>query len=237
MPDSKFTGEPFFLAMSLALLAVVLAGFSSSFYFRDEALPSLSSDLVAHGVVLTIWFVTIVVQTVLVGVGRSPQRMQLHRRLGMASAAVVFATLWTGYVVTVEFYRKGPGDIVVGAPALLFANLFNLVGMAICFVAGVRHRRNPPAHKRYMTWASVVIIAPATFRLVQGLGFPPWSAALAQLVFVVVLFAYDKRATGRIHGPTWTGTAIVLFQMVGSFTIGSSDAWAELAGSLFGSSG
>ena len=227
--------EPFFLGMAVAMLAVVVAGFWPSFYGRGAGEPPLSAYLVAHGVALTAWYVLVVVQPALVRLGGEGRWVKVHRRLGMGSSVLVAFILWTGFVVSVEFYGKGPGDIVVSAAALLFANLFNLIGLTICFVAGVVHRRAPEVHKRYMTWASVVIIAPATFRLVRGMGLPPWSAAIAQLVFVVILILYDRRRTGRVHRPTWVGTAIVLFQMVGSFTIGSSAAWAGMAERLFSS--
>ena len=232
---SRGSGEPFFLGIAVAMLAVVVAGFWPSFYFRGDGEPPLSPYLVAHGVALTAWYVLVVAQPLLIRVGGARGRVALHRRIGMASSVLVAVMLWTGFVVAVAFYRKGPGDIVVSASALLFANLFNLIGLTICYIAGVVHRRNPHVHKRYMTWASVVIIAPATFRLVRGLGLPPWSAAIGQLVFVAVLLVYDYKRTKRIHRPTWIGTAIVLFQMLGSFTIGSSAPWADLAEALFSS--
>ena len=233
MTSSKTSGEPFFLVMALALLGVVLIGFSSSFYLRDAALESLSTSLVVHGVALTLWFVLGLVQSLLIGVGRSAGRMRIHRRIGMASVFIVGGVLWTGTVVAVDFYRGGSGDIVVSAAALLFANLVNLIGFAICFIRGVAQRKSAQLHKRYMTWASVVIIAPASFRLVQGIGLPPAAAAVAQLLFVGVLFGYDYLQLKRILAPSWFGFAIVAFQMVGSFTIGNSEVWEGLVEWVF----
>jgi len=232
-PTRKRRGEPFFQALSLALLATVIGGFSSSFYFRSDSAPPLSSYLFAHGVILTLWYVLIVVQASLLSAGRNVGRVRLHQRLGMSSTVIVVATVWTGIVVSVDFYRSGEGSIVVSSAALLFANLSNLVGFVTCFAAGVATRKKPQAHKRYMTWASVVIIAPATFRLLQLWGASPTVAALGQMLFVAAMFAYDILRDRRIHKPTWIGLAIVVIQMGGSFTIGNTDAWADLARALF----
>lgn len=57
----------YFTVMSGALLVFVLAGFSQTFYLRPLGeLPPLSGPLHVHGAVLTVWFVLLFVQALLV---------------------------------------------------------------------------------------------------------------------------------------------------------------------------
>lgn len=227
-------GEPFYFWMAAILLGVVLGGFSSSFYLRDSALPPLPADIVAHGTVTTLWFILILFQSALISLFGRPASVTLHRRLGLLGVLVALGVVGTGIDVAIEFYRRGAADIVVPPPALLFANLVNAIGFGVCFAWAVVKRGEPESHKRFMTWASVVIIGPASFRLVRDLGFSPIVSVPAQLLFCALLFAHDRRRLGRFHVSAWVGLGIVLLQIVGSFTIGQSGPWVRLAESLFG---
>lgn len=236
MSNSGRRGEPFFLVMTLAFLGVVVGGFSSSFYFRGEAQGALPTGVVLHGVILTLWYVVAVAQSALIGLGTGADSIRRHRRIGMATSVIAAGVVWTGVAVAVGFYRRDSGDIVVPAPALLFGNLVSVLGFAACFVAGVKLRATPAAHKRLMTWASLVIIGPASFRLVRDLGLSPIASVPAQFVFVLLLFGYDRLRSRRIHRVSWIGLAILMLQIGGSFTIGKSRAWTALAEALFAAS-
>lgn len=75
----------YFTVMAGALLLFVLAGFAGTFYLRPLGeLPPLSGALLVHGAVLTVWFVLLFVQALLV----RAKNVRLHQRLGIAGAVV-----------------------------------------------------------------------------------------------------------------------------------------------------
>src|SRR4051812_48182095 len=85
----------FFFLAHLALLAVVLVGFSPTFYLRAFFhVPGIPSVLYVHGAVLTVWFLFTVVQAWLI----RGQRIRLHRRLGYAAAAYAALVIVLGLV-------------------------------------------------------------------------------------------------------------------------------------------
>ena len=226
-------GKRFFSGMAIVLLVVVIAGFGPSFYFRGSDAPELMLSVILHGAIMTVWYVLAVVQALLAKKGGGPAQLLLHRRLGMFGGLVALGVLVTGVMVAISLYRKDAADIVVPPPAILLANLTNVIGFAVCVVLGVKNRRVRDAHARYMSWASVVMIGPASFRLVRSLGLSPMFSVPAQLLFCAALVMHDRREFGRVHRASWLGLGIVFFQIVGSFTLGQTVVWEELARSLF----
>src|SRR3954470_23095344 len=82
----------FYLLVTLALVAFVITGFARTYYLRiltDP--PHLTTLLHVHAVVFTVWLALFVTQAWLV----AAHRMNLHRKLGIASAgfAVVVVTV------------------------------------------------------------------------------------------------------------------------------------------------
>jgi len=78
----------------LAIFLIALIGFSRTYYLRRWFdVPPLTMRLHLHGLVLTLWLVLFVVQSMLISVGRR----SFHRRLGFAgvglAAAVIVTTL------------------------------------------------------------------------------------------------------------------------------------------------
>ena len=81
----------FFPVFAASLLAMLVVGFAPSFFLRGLLfkIPLLSllpmrPYLVAHGIVLTTWYVLVLVQACLV----AARRTDLHRRLGVIGVAV-----------------------------------------------------------------------------------------------------------------------------------------------------
>ena len=123
----------------------MLVGFAPSFYLRAESAAPLRGMLVAHGLFLTAWYLLVVVQAGLITLGHGATWIALHRRLGMASIVGVLGSVVTGWDVSVGFYRADKTDIMPPA-ALFFGNVFNLVGLAVCFTLGFLRRGDPVAH-------------------------------------------------------------------------------------------
>lgn len=133
----------YFTVMSGVLLLFVLVGFSPTFYLRPFVeLPPLSGPLHVHGAALTVWFVLLFVQALLV---RS-KNVRLHRRLGIAGAVVAICVVAaSSWILALQ-----DAPYVDEAPVRGFGNLMSLVAFALCVGAGVSLRRRPPAHRRLM---------------------------------------------------------------------------------------
>ncbi|HWF86753.1 MAG TPA: hypothetical protein VG222_17965 [Vicinamibacterales bacterium] len=79
----------FYVWASIAAALIVFAGFARSYYLKTLLDAPVLPLLHAHGLVVTAWFVLIVVQSGLI----ATRRVNLHRRLG------VFGALLAGLVV------------------------------------------------------------------------------------------------------------------------------------------
>lgn len=186
----------YFTVMSGALLLAVLAGFSPSFYLRPFGeLPPLSGPVHLHGAVLTVWFVLLFVQALLV---RS-NKVWLHRRLGLAGVVaaigVVTASSW------ILALRDAPH--VDETPGRGFGNLMSLVAFALCVGVGVSLRRHPPAHRRLMLLGSIVIVAPAFSRIFYApAGTSGPATVVVSIALLLTVVVHDLFEQRRPHAAT-----------------------------------
>jgi len=216
--EKRHSRDPFYLGMALFSLAVVLFGFSRSFFFQDYfEFPAIPVHLTVHGAVLTAWFVLACAQPLLI----KNQNPRLHRRLGMAGMFIAIGVVASG-VWTVAM-RDFP--TIDEFPARASGNLASLFMFAFCVIAGYRFRRKPEHHRRLMLMASIPILAPALDRtaripfLNEFFGkllywFPDVpEVAFAFLAFLTLLFlvvARDLISVRRVHIGTWLGLAAIL---------------------------
>lgn len=211
----RHRGRRFFVTMATILLVAVVVGFARTFYLRPFLdLPDMPVHLQVHGVVLTAWFVFLVVQVVLVRSGRVP----LHRRLGHYGAVLAVAVVAVS-LLTVA-HRDAP--FIDEAPFRGFGNLMSVVAFSICVGFAVFLRRRPAAHKRLMLLGSIIITGPALDRMAQlpilagflgpilpdalgstGVAF----AALATPSLMLALVGYDVVTRKRPHWATLGGMA------------------------------
>src|SRR4051812_5025516 len=83
-------GERLFLWGAAVALLVVVGGFPRPYYFRsflqDDSLPPLVH---LHGLMMTLWFGTLLAQVMLVRSGN----VRLHRKLGIAGIGIATLVL------------------------------------------------------------------------------------------------------------------------------------------------
>ena len=220
----------FFVALAVALFAIVIVGFTPSFYLRrlwlsthpalhDTPLPGY---LVLHGICLTLWYVGFVVQTALV----AARRVRVHRALGVASIGVAAGVLVTSTLVVVRSVARSTAG---GVPAsrlvpVVLGNFGALVLFAAFFAVGVTYRRRPEVHKRVMLMAAISLISPAIARVPGALTMFPVFILLPVLVMLAALVGYDLVQQRRVHPATgWAEAAYVV--VVGGAVAASSSAW------------
>src|SRR6185436_19415362 len=93
----------FFPVVSGLLLAGLLVGFAKTFFLRSQFdVPPMPPYLYVHGVVLTTWFVLVLVQTCMVAADRTA----LHRNLGFLAIVVGFLIVPISAFVVVNAARR-----------------------------------------------------------------------------------------------------------------------------------
>lgn len=206
----------FFVGMAIFMIAIVIAGFWPS-YFKPllfgQELPE-EMDLVElekywlihlHAAVFVGWMVLLLTQTTLIASGQVKRHMRLGR-FGIGLGVVVFfmgiavAGLRLGPYVAKGAVTWTEGIIVVWPPWVTIG-LFGLL-----LALGIRYRRWPETHKRYMLFATAALLDAATARM-DFLG--PWKGEIMFVAMVGPIFAYDLYTQRRIHPASLVGTAIV----------------------------
>src|SRR5580704_12584684 len=203
----------FFQALAALVVVVVFVGFAQTFYlsgvlqvprWKAFAAPPHHWIVNLHGIIFSAWAILLLVQTSLAKSGR----IDLHRRLGLAGLALACLVVLAGVAVVCEqsarSYRPGH-SIVTGT-----AQVFRVVGFAALAYFGFRQRRNPPAHKRSMLLATMVLLPAPLVRwpiLMAG----NFILALACCYSLLALMAfYDWRTTGKVQLTTVLGSATVI---------------------------
>jgi hypothetical protein len=188
---SNLAERAFFVGMALAMIVTVFVGFAPSCYVpRADAQP-LTPMLHIHGAAATAWMLLFLTQTGLV----AAQRVDIHRRLGLAGVAV--AIVLAIFTTAVSIISRGL------TPRLTFAA--GAVIMFVIFVAaGYFKRRERDAHKRLMLLATIALLPPAIARIeVPYMPHDSFGPNLVGLFFLLPPFAYDLVKRGKFTPRCW----------------------------------
>lgn len=210
----------YFTVTSGALLLFVLAGFAGTFYLRPFGeLPPLSGALHVHGAVLTLWFLLLFVQALLVW----SKNVRLHRRIGVADAVVavgvVAASLWILALRDAPYVDEAPGQG--------FGNLMSLVAFALCVGTGIALRRRTPAHRRLLLLGSIIIVAPALSRIFYSpAGTSGPATAIAAIALLLTVVVYDLIERRRPHWATGAAFGLIFLLAPGiTWTLIETGVW------------
>jgi hypothetical protein len=222
----------FFTGMTLAMTLTAFAGFAPSFYLRSasHAGPPLTSFVIFHGILMTIWMLAGVVQTSLI----AARNTQLHRILGWLFATLAAMIVITGPQVGIAAIKRGalpPGltpeqfFVLPMAGALMFAIFVGL---------GVLQRNDAQAHKRLMLLATISILDAAIARMPGMFEAGPLAFFAVADAFIIVGAVYDFATRGHVHR-VWIygGTAIVVSQVL-RLAISATAPWASFVQFLVG---
>ncbi|HEX9794045.1 MAG TPA: hypothetical protein VGC54_08685 [Planctomycetota bacterium] len=150
----------FFVCMASLLLVIVAVGFAPSFYLpsaygegqAEAGRPPVPAYIVLHGIALTLWFLLLLAQALLV----ATRRVRIHRTLGIAGVllAVAFVPL-SLLVVTRSVARSNLGVLpVIGDFGIL--TLF-----AVLVTVAIRMRRRVHPATGWGVLAFVVVLGVA----------------------------------------------------------------------------
>ncbi len=230
------------MAISAAILAIVLIGFTPTLYLRLLFdVPPIPGFLYLHGALLTAWFVLVVAQAALI---RS-RSVTAHRRLGVVGVCVGVAVVVTSSIVTFRFvdrimHRPGETDITLSvmmgfgadAPLLglaataLWGNLTSLATFTVLLGSAVLMRNRSDVHRRLMMLASLSILPPAIARISRWPGLGGDLGPFVPVVMVLLLLAmvwFDLNTRRRVHRATVIGGASVVLGIVAGTVLARSD--------------
>lgn len=228
--DRSLSERRFYTGMALAILLVVLIGFSRSFFlkplFPGHPAPA-ETIFYIHGVVFTLWIAMFVTQVSLVGRGRA----DLHQKIGPAGAVIAAAILILGVLGALTAASRPSGFVGIPAPPLQFlaVPLFDMILFPAFVAMAFIRRRDLQSHKRWMVLATLNLIAAAIARWPVISGFGPLAFFGIADLFVVALAVWDFRSRGRLHPVTLFGGLIFILSQPLRLMVSGTAGWQTFA--------
>jgi len=232
--STRLRDRRFYLLATILCAALVFAGFARTFYlngfFAKMHLPPL---FIVHGVVFSSWLGILVTQAFLV----SARKVQIHKKLGYASIAVVAAMLALGWIMSVQAAQRG--FTPPGGPeplAFLAFQLFGLFAFVALIASGYLLRDRPETHKRLMVGATILLLTPAVARifLIYTSNAVLPKTLCVQFALFLACMAYDLVTRKRVHMAWFWSMAAFLAFVFGAILGGPTRAWLAIAHRITG---
>jgi hypothetical protein len=232
------TERRFFAMMAFVSLAVMFAGFATSYYLwpishathypaGQPISPSLPLLVHVHAVLFSGWVGLLVVQAGLVSVGN----VTTHRQLGRVGAGLMMVMVLTGLLTATRGARDGwnPGGPYPDALSFMFVGIADVTVFTVLTASGLAWRNRPDVHKRLMLLGTIGgLMWPAITRMPIIAGrFPLMFALLTTLVLAPAVRDFLARSRAR-----WLSLGVgvaVLATFPVRIAIGNSAAWRAFA--------
>ncbi|MGH8212182.1 MAG: hypothetical protein ACREPP_02985 [Rhodanobacteraceae bacterium] len=229
------TRSPFFLYLTLAFLAIAIAGFSTTL-FAPVARGEFKAPLVIriHGALLFGWLTFLIAQASLI----HSKNVRIHRRIGWFGAILCVAIIVSVVLVDLFTTRR---DLAAGAEGPIIGNFVNILIEMILFGSlvgtAIFLRRDTESHKRLLVLATISILGPAWLRFRHFMPFVPNPFVAFSFVadsVLLVVIARDWIAFRRVHRVyLWVGGIMVAIHAVELSAI-ESQPWLRLGRWLLG---
>jgi hypothetical protein len=219
----------FFPSMCLLILVTVWLGFSKTYYAAGMVRAHLPSPIIhVHAVIFSLWLLTLVVQTGLIGA----KKVHLHRKLGLWGFFLAACMVVVGLMAGTNALRRGmspPGSgldpkvfyIVPVSGILVFAAL---VGWA--YIA----RRRPVEHKRLIIFASLVILDAAIGRFPNTITpMGPITQNLILIGMLLPMIVYDLATLKRVNRVTIVSSLLIVLVLFLRIPLGMTSLWLKFA--------
>jgi len=195
----------FYLIITILLLLAVFFGFGRTFFLRPFfeqpsrwKLDQLPTVYVVHGIVLTTWFIMLVVQSMLINI----RKISIHRKLGYAMAGLAILVVVTGIQVVLDSTPRSIGmgildpenmDEMYQQSVPLFVDLLSLIVFTLSVGLAILFRKNVNIHRTLMLIGSMSFMVVALARALPEF-FPRVELPLIIgffILFPVLLFCHD----------------------------------------------
>lgn len=212
-------GRYFYTCAALLVIAVMVPGLGRGFYLRPAFhAQSLRPLLIAHAVVMSLWFILFLVQSWLV----SARYVSVYQRLGWIAAITGVAVIGLGVFTAVASNGRTPV-----ARAFLTVSLGEMALFAVLAGCGIAWRRQIDFHRRLMLLSSVATLPAAVARIpvswMKPLG--AWGYFGLTDLLILTLIPCDTVRHRRLHPAfLWGGLFIVASHPL-RFVVGATPAW------------
>jgi len=127
----------FFTGLAVTTAALAFVGFAPTYFLKGWfGTPALPTVVHVHGLLMTLWFVLLIVQTSLV----AARRTDLHRRFGVVGAVLAVVIVVMTVVTVISGLRVPRGVFAIDA-ALAFVALGSMAQFAGFVGAGFKRRK------------------------------------------------------------------------------------------------
>lgn len=227
----------FYAAMAWLLVVIAVVGFTPrSLAIVGGTMPNPPLVVHLHAAVMATWVALLAVQATLSLAGR----MDLHRRLGLASLGV--GPLVLIMLIAVTLVRQNDAVGTPGAPIvnnILFLQIRSILLFPTFFIWALLTRRtDPEMHKRMMLLATLMLLDAAIARIV----WLPYNQFprdyLAIHVYLLLLFVpallHDLIRTRRIHRAWIWGLGLTVPWVVATEFVWGTAWWRDFGPRLVG---
>ncbi len=191
----------------MSVVITALVGFGFSFTFMADVVGRLRPlILYIHVASAALWLLLLVLQAFLVRRGQ----VGLHRRLGgwgiWLGAIAAVSAFATTVVLRQQKIALHPGNLET--IAFLAVPLPGAILFSLFFVLGVRARRIPAHHRRYMLLAAAILPGPALARIPGADEI--MLSDITTTALVMILCAHDVITQRRVHPINMAGLALFI---------------------------
>ncbi len=230
-PVNRPSERIFFGGMAVLLCAVVIIGFSPTYYragFVSAPLPS--PILHIHGAVFTLWMLLYLVQSALI----SAKRIAWHRSLGTVAFCIPPIMVVLGVIAALDALKRGVSIGTLDPAVSLSIPLLGITAFSILIFAAWKARRNGSAHKRLILLATISLAEAAFGRFPwTQIGLPAAAGALTGLgVMLLLVIGYDLFSLHRIHRSNIWALPVTFVLNGLAVPIGMTPGWHSFAGFL-----
>lgn len=230
MAKRPVSRSSFYLYMSVAFLALALAGFSTTFFIPVvRGTFSAPAVIHVHAALVFGWLLFLILQVSLI----RRRKVVAHRQLGIAGFALALGVVASGVMVGFHATRR---DMAAGGDDLVLGQLVNIHIEMLLFgglvAAAIYFRRDGESHKRLLILATISALAPAWLRLRHLLPFVPNPFVTFSLLadsLLLVGMARDLIVMRRIHPVyIWAGAGMVAVHVLEILAI-RCEPWLRLS--------
>ena len=213
------------LVVAVAVLSPLVAWAFWPRYLSPSATPG--THLHAHAAMGTAWLVLLLAQPLLV----RARRFAVHRALGRVGVVVGIGFVATGLLLAQRWLAGLDATRLAREGGFLYMILGMTLMFAVALALGIRWRRSPAVHGRFMACTLLPLLDPVFGRLL-GAHFPALPAAfLYQLpallamagVLAALALTVPRAAPGRVSFVAFAWGSILLFLLF--FAIQHHPAW------------
>lgn len=225
----------FFPAMCLVILATVWLGFSKTYYAAGLVRAHLPAPIIhVHAALMTLWLLTLTVQTALVSV----RKVKLHMAVGLWGFSLAALMIPIGSAAAVNSLRRDLSPPGSGLSPLTFFVVPVSALLAFAVLAGWSYsvRRKPEQHKRLIFLATVPLLDAAIgrFPATIGIGQSPMSQLLMICMFPAALVIYDLVSRRKVLRVTWIASLMLLVMWLVRMPLAQTAPWQAFARMVHG---